>query len=1515
MPSSPVNDRQPARRRRLLLAGLLAVVSVVSMSALTATTASALTSVSPTTDPSNGFPSWYEDAGGTRLVPCLDPADANCVLAGFTSTGPVSFPTNFPDEFFYSVVDSERITTNGCSGTKRGTAFVRLALEGTFLNGVPTATDRMTFGRIRIRVTSGLCANTDYQFAHPFGTTTLRTDSSGAIPSNVGTVDIGCTPTATVPCDFGLATDSPIFGSAGTPGSGFLRWDPAVAPAAPPGYLGDAVTPHRIVGGTSTNEFRILTAAGGRVGNGLSTNLFTVSGKLAASLAAAPSSLDFGGLELGTTTTRTVTVSNPSSDTLTLGAATTSGVDFGLAGGTCTAGSALARDDSCTVEVSFSPTGTAGDRTGTLTLPSTGGVGSPLTIALQGTAIEATQAPEIALSDSAVAFGNVRVREASPVRTVTVTNSGDAPLQVTEGVLDPAAPEQNASFRLVGDTCATGAFVPPGGTCTVDLQFAPLTNGDHTTQFQLASNAGLATVDLTGTGTGGTAAVGAVGAYGFPEWYLDDEGVRLGQCIDPDDPNCVVLGDDFYDPAQPLAFPDNFPSEYFYYMVDGLADAQDPTCNAQPGSVGMRIAVEAAFANGGPVDGDQMTFGRIRFRSSGGLCPDTDYLFVGPYGADQYRTDETGTLKPNAGTQDVGCVPAPGTPCDFAEALSSRVLSGFVRWDTGAPAGYLGDGVTPHAIVGAPYSPDGVTPANYFAVVRADSGLEVAHTDQIAVMGRLQGPLEADPSALVFGSVPTGDSATLPFTLTDTGLSELTVQTLSVAGAAAGDFTLDAGTCAGAVLQPAAGCSGTVTFTPTATGTRRARVEVVHTGQNSPVTIVLEGVGASSAATFNADPGTVDLGSVHVDGTSQVETITVSNVGGNASLQVSAVELQGPDAGEFAVTDNRCTLDVAPDGTCEVDVVFRPTSAGDKAASVVFTDNADGSPHAVGLVARGSATGPAASALLDPGNGFPAYYVDATGARVAPCLDPDDPLCVLAGFTPTGPVAFPDNFPDEFFYSLADSDTVSVAPVAGCDVTTAGTATLRVALEGSFANLAPVAGDQITFGRTRVKATGLCADTEYTFVTPYGPVALTSDADGAITAKAGTTDIGDVSPFDGALAAPIVGGFPRWNPNVAPAAPAGHLGDPRVLHTIVGGTYVPPGAAGAFNGFEVSSAGTRLGGTDKFLVSGLTGTGILADVSSLDFGNVDVGAQSGQQVVTVTNIGSATTLSTVAITGADANQFVLDGSGTCSAGETLASDASCTVSVAFVPTSAGTKTAQLSVTDDSGATSAVSLAGIGNEVGAPIASVSPSSLDFGSQPVGSATAPQPITVANTGTVDLTMGTVAIAGPAAGDYAHTTTCTGTLQPGTSCTISVVLTPSAAGARSATLSFTHDAAASPSSVSLTGTGVASTFSVTPTTVKFGKVNVTTTKTGSVTVRNTGSIPFTPTRAEVTGPGATAFTVQPSSACLGVPLAPGRTCSVLVDFRPTARTGYDATLTVFGDTSSVPGSVSVAMSGTGR
>ncbi len=148
--------------------------------------ANAAGAVSSTVDPLNGFPTWYQDSAGNRVEPCIDPNDPNCVLpvgTAFDASQPVVFPTNFPDEFFYASAVSDNVATPGCAGTAPGRALVTLALEGAFVNGDPAAGEQMAFGRIRVRVTSGLCPDTTYQFRHPFGTETFTTDERRRHPA------------------------------------------------------------------------------------------------------------------------------------------------------------------------------------------------------------------------------------------------------------------------------------------------------------------------------------------------------------------------------------------------------------------------------------------------------------------------------------------------------------------------------------------------------------------------------------------------------------------------------------------------------------------------------------------------------------------------------------------------------------------------------------------------------------------------------------------------------------------------------------------------------------------------------------------------------------------------------------------------------------------------------------------------------------------------------------------------------------------------------------------------------------------------------------------------------------------------------------------------------------------------------------------------------------------------------------------------------------------------------------
>jgi hypothetical protein len=173
--------------------------------------------------------------------------------------------------------------------------------------------------------------------------------------------------------------------------------------------------------------------------------------------------------------------------------------------------------------------------------------------------------------------------------------------------------------------------------------------------------------------------------------------------------------------------------------------------------------------------------------------------------------------------------------------------------------------------------------------------------------------------------------------------------------------------------------------------------------------------------------------------------------------------------------------------------------------------------------------------------------------------------------------------------------------------------------------------------------------------------------------------------------------------------------------------------------------------------------------------------------------------------------------------------------------------------------------------------LTPASLTFGSQATGTTSAPQTVTITNTGTANLLINGEAISGPDAGDFGTAENCAGlTLTPGTSCTESVIFQPTTTGTRSATLTVT--AGGSPQTVPLTGTGTGTTPPLTINDQFF-------TCTGGVCDIGAGSNVFVSnffsTSFEATG-GTGAYTwsgqppagltLRPSGLLLGAPAATG-------------------------------------------
>jgi len=209
----------------------------------------------------------------------------------------------------------------------------------------------------------------------------------------------------------------------------------------------------------------------------------------------------------------------------------------------------------------------------------------------------------------------------------------------------------------------------------------------------------------------------------------------------------------------------------------------------------------------------------------------------------------------------------------------------------------------------------------------------------------------------------------------------------------------------------------------------------------------------------------------------------------------------------------------------------------------------------------------------------------------------------------------------------------------------------------------------------------------------------------------------------------------------------------------------------------------------------------------------------------------------------------------------------------------------------------------------PGIAIVPAKLNFGNQTLSVRSAPQTVTVINAGTAALSVSAIT---SSSADFVETDDCLGTVNAGGStCTMNVTYTPSTLGAETATITITDNAANSPQSISLTGTGVTAGTQVTlsPTSLSFSNQVVgSVSAPQTVTITNTGTSTLT-----ITGISASSNFLETDTchALLNV-LNPGQSCTVSVSFSPTATGGLSGTLSVSDNATGSP--QSVALSGTG-
>ena len=221
-----------------------------------------------------------------------------------------------------------------------------------------------------------------------------------------------------------------------------------------------------------------------------------------------------------------------------------------------------------------------------------------------------------------------------------------------------------------------------------------------------------------------------------------------------------------------------------------------------------------------------------------------------------------------------------------------------------------------------------------------------------------------------------------------------------------------------------------------------------------------------------------------------------------------------------------------------------------------------------------------------------------------------------------------------------------------------------------------------------------------------------------------------------------------------------------------------------------------------------------------------------------------------------------------------------------------------------------------NVVAAPTASLAPSSLTFSGTGIGQTAGPLAATLSNTGNAALNIGTIAIGGAAAGDFllAGGTCANGAaIAAGGSCTVQAGFKPTAAGARAAALTITHNAAGGSSSVALSGTGNSTpqaTIALSAASVNFGTLLTGSPSTVStVTVSNSGQAALTFSSIALGGANAGIITLGGSCA-VATPVAAGASCTVTLQALPVTAGAFTASLTLASNASN--GNATLGVSG---
>jgi hypothetical protein len=237
-----------------------------------------------------------------------------------------------------------------------------------------------------------------------------------------------------------------------------------------------------------------------------SPQTLSLSGAAAAPLATlSTSSLTFPTTAIGVTSSPlTATITNGGGAPLSISSIVLGGTNPTDFAATNNCGSTLAPGALCTLSVTFTPA--SGSTYGATITITDSAAGSPQTLTLSG----AGSGPQATLSSSSITFPSTAVGSTAAVMSVTLTNTGNATLNIAGIVLGGT----NSAQFTESSTC--GATLTSGSQCSISATFTPASAVTYGATITLTDDARSSPQTITLSGAGTSSSI-SYQLYAFPE--------------------------------------------------------------------------------------------------------------------------------------------------------------------------------------------------------------------------------------------------------------------------------------------------------------------------------------------------------------------------------------------------------------------------------------------------------------------------------------------------------------------------------------------------------------------------------------------------------------------------------------------------------------------------------------------------------------------------------------------------------------------------------------------------------------------------------------------------------------------------------------------------------------------------------------------------------------------------------------------------------------------------------------